>query len=151
MTARPSWWRFSCQSAKTLPLAARSERLMFAGMGEKALGNLDAHAQNLQLRVGVTMIAAALALAVLLLGLGAPAAYRGVLAFPLFFGTYGVYAGLTRTCGFTALRGMRLTESGPTPVADKAERCSHVRRGWQVIVASASIAVCATVLLVIAR
>jgi hypothetical protein len=120
-------------------------------MGAKAAGNLDARAQNTQLRVGVVMIAAALAAGVLLLGLGAPPAYRSFLAFPLFLGTYGVYAGLTRTCGITALRGLRLTESGPSPVADKAERRAFRRRGWQVICGSATIAATATLLLVLAR
>jgi hypothetical protein len=117
----------------------------------EAVGNLDLRAQNTQLRAGVVMIAVALAAAVILLRLGAPAAYRGFVALPLFFGTYGVYAGLTRICGFTALRGVRMTESGACPVADKAERTANLRRGLRAIGASASIAAAATALLVIAH
>ncbi len=124
---------------------------MFKGMGDRAAGNLDASAQNAQLRFGVVMIAAALATGVLLLGLGVPAGYRAFLALPLFFGTYGVYAALMRTCGFTAMRGMRLTESGPCPVPDKAEAKCFRRRGMQVIGGSATIAAAATLLLVFAR
>ena len=124
---------------------------MLIFMSSQAVGNLDLRAQNTQLRAGVVMIALALAAAVLMLRLGAPAGYRGFVAFPLFFGTYGVYAGLTRICGFTALRGVRMTESGACPVADKAERKAHLKRGLQVIVASASIAAAATFLLVVAQ
>ncbi len=120
-------------------------------MSEIALGNLDSRSQNAQLRIGVGMIAAALGVAVISLGLGVPAGYRALLGLPLFFGTYGVYAGLVRTCGFTALRGMRMTESGATPVADKATLAGYRHRGLQVIGGSAIISVAATLLLVIAR
>ena len=150
MTACVWRWRFSCQPPKARPLAPAKETLTFGGMGD-SVGNLDARAQNAQLRFGVVMIAAALALAVVLLGVGAPAPYRALLAIPLFLGTYGVYAGLTRVCGFTALRGMRMTESGPAPVADRSDLESHRRRGLRVLGGSATIALAATVLLLLAH
>ena len=115
------------------------------------VGNLDSRAQNAQLRIGVGMIAVALAVAVVSLSLDVPSGYRALLALPLFFGTYGIYAGLTRTCGLTALRGMRMTESGPTPVADKDALVTHRRQGYQVIGGSALISVAATLLLVLAH
>ncbi len=124
---------------------------MIHDMSEIAMGNLDSRAQNLQLRIGVGMIAAALAVAVISLGFGVPSGYRVLLGLPLFFGTYGVYAGLTRTCGFTALRGMRMTESGPVPVADKTALAAHRHQGFQVICGSAIISVAATLLLLIAH
>jgi hypothetical protein len=123
---------------------------MFVAMG-RAVGNLDAGAQNKQLRVGVVMIAVALAAGVLMLRLGVDPIYRVLLALPLFSGTYGVYAGLTRVCGFTAMQGKRRTESGTCPVADKTQMNDFRRRGMNVILGSATIAAAATALLVLAR
>lgn len=114
-------------------------------------GNLDARGQNTQLRFGVVLISFALAAAVALLWLGVAPGYRSFLAFPFFLGTYGVYAGLTRTCGFSALRGVRITESGTTPIGDKGELEVFRKRGWQVIGGSATIAAAATALLVLAH
>ena len=120
-------------------------------MAATALGNLDMRAQNTQLRFGVVVIAAALAIGVLMLALGAPPAYRALLGLPLFLGISGVYAGLTRVCGFTAMQGKRRTESGACPVADKKQLRDFRRRGMQVIFGSATIAIAATTLLVLAR
>ena len=120
-------------------------------MGEAMrAGNLDARAQNTQLRVGVAVLAVGLACVVALLQLGAPVGYRTLLILPFFMGVYGLYAGLIGTCGFTALRGMRLTDSGPVPVADRAEMAAHRERGLRVIGTSAVIATIATALLVFA-
>jgi hypothetical protein len=116
-----------------------------------ASGNLDVHSQNTQLRVGVVVVAVGLALAEGMLQLGAPTTLRGLLFLPFFVGTYGVYAGLTRMCGFTALRGQRITESGLKPVCDRAERMTYRNRGLCGIASSLLIAATATALLVFAQ
>ncbi len=123
---------------------------MFVSM-EPSEANLDTRAQNFQLRLGVVMIALSLGVAVALVRAEVGTAYRLLVALPMYFGTYAVYAGLTKTCGFTALRGLRMTASGPAPVADKAELAAQRRRGLRVIASSAAVAGLATLLLAVAH
>ena len=44
------------------------------------------------------------------------------LFFPFFFGAFGVFQGLLRTCPGLALRGMRDAGDGPEKIADAGER-----------------------------
>jgi hypothetical protein len=109
--------------------------------------NVDDRAQNVQLRVGVLAVSAALALAVVFANAGVGLAAHLAL-FPLFLvGTYGIGAGLWRVCAMTAMRGKRLASEGAEPVADRAEREALRRRGAKVIALSVLVSATATVLL----
>jgi hypothetical protein len=67
---------------------------------------------------------------------------------PVFFvGAYGICAGLSRTCGFVAITGKRLTATGTEPIADRNELAAVRRRGGFVMAISLAVAVIATVLL----
>lgn len=113
-------------------------------------GNLDAAAQDQQMRIGLLALAGALVVAILLAKSGASPAYRALAFLPFFFAANGVLAALYRVCGFTAMAGRRLTADGAEVVADRAELTGQRRAGLRVIVLSAALAALATSLFVIA-
>jgi hypothetical protein len=113
--------------------------------------NLDAHAQNVGLRAGIGVIAAALAVAVALQEIGAAAHYRLLLVPAFFAGAYGVQAALFGTCGFTALMGRRFSAGAPEPVANRAELAQLRRRGLAGIALSAAVSVLTGAVLVLAH
>jgi hypothetical protein len=82
---------------------------------------------------------------------GASAPVR-LLLFPLFFvGTYGVTAGLLKTCAFSAAFGKRRTQSGLQPIADARELAEIRRRGAVVFAVSFLVSITAGALLAVAR
>lgn len=113
-------------------------------------GNLDARAQDNQLRVGLVALAMALALTAFLARTDGASAYRWVVALPFFVAINGVLAGFYRTCGLTAFAGHRMTASGAEVVADRHELAAQRRTGLQVMGMSVALAVAATVLFVTA-
>jgi hypothetical protein len=114
---------------------------------ERGVVNLDGRAQNAQLRVGVGTLALGLAAAMAMKGLGAGVRMHAVLLPVLFVGAYGVCAGLSRTCVFTAITGRRLTAAGSEPIADRAELAAVRRRGAAVLATSLVVAVLGTAVL----
>jgi hypothetical protein len=58
------------------------------------------------------------------------------LFFPFFFGAFGVFQGLLRTCPGLALRGMRDTGDGPETIVDPAERRRTQLRALRVVIAA---------------
>ena len=113
-------------------------------------GNLEAHAQDTQMRMGIIALAVALGVATLLAKVSASPGYR-VLAFvPFLFASYGMLAALYRTCGLTAMAGRRITSDGSERVADRVELADQRRRGLRVIGGSLLLAATATSLLVFA-
>jgi hypothetical protein len=114
---------------------------------QRVVVNLDRRAQNTQLRVGVGTLALGLATAMAMKALGSGMRTHVVLLPVLFVGAYGLCAGLTRTCGFTAITGRRLTETGSEPIADRAELVAVRRRGAAVVATSLAVAVLGTALL----
>src|SRR5262249_55821493 len=111
-----------------------------AVMAGAAEGNLEGDVQNGQLRMGVLVFAGALALGVLLFQAGLGASARSVVFLPLFGGIYGICGGLYRTCTVCAVMGVRKTEAGVEPVADKSVRRALLRRGAQIVTVSAVLA-----------
>jgi hypothetical protein len=116
-----------------------------------SVANLGERAQNVQLRFGVTLLVVGLAasMAMRRLGAGGPAHW---LLVPFFLlGTYGIAAAMTRICGFTAILGHRLTETGREPIADRRELVAVRRRGALVMGTSVVVSLLAVLLLSIAR
>ena len=109
--------------------------------------NLDARAQNMQLRAGILVSALGVGAVVALNRLGVGLGTRALLVPVLFVGVYGICAGLTRTCGLTAIAGRRLTPTGTEPIADRAELSALRRRGAAVMATSLFVSVLATALL----
>jgi hypothetical protein len=109
--------------------------------------NLDERAQNMQLRVGILVSALGLGAVVVMKTLGAGVGMRALLVPVLFVGAYGICAGLSRTCGLTAMAGRRLTPTGSERVANRAELCALRRRGAAVMATSLFVSVLATALL----
>lgn len=109
--------------------------------------NLDGRAENAQLRVGVGTLAVGLAAAMAMNAHGAgPGPHLALI--PVFFvGAYGICAGLSRTCGITAITGRRITAMGTEPIADRNELAAVRRRGGKVVAFSLVVSVIATVLL----
>jgi hypothetical protein len=109
--------------------------------------NLDDRAQNAQLRVGVATMFLGLAVSVVLHKQGAsPLAHLALI--PIFLvGSYGMAAGLARTCGITALTGRRRTEHGPEPIADRRELAAVRKRGLAVIGGSLLLSIATALLL----
>jgi hypothetical protein len=109
--------------------------------------NLDGRAQNAQLRVGVGTLAVGLAAAMAMNARGAGPGSHLVLVPVFFVGAYGICAGLSRTCGFTAITGRRITATGSEPIADRHELAAVRRRGGIVMAISLAVALIATMLL----
>jgi len=109
--------------------------------------NLDARVQNAQLRVGIVVSGLGVGAAMVMNALGAGLGMHLLLVPVLFVGAYGICAGLTRTCGLTAIAGRRLTATGSEPIADRAELSALRRRGRAVLAASLLVSVVATALL----
>lgn len=89
--------------------------------------NLGDVPQDRRLRMGAASVALGLVLAVAMLKLGASPALRLLLTVPFFFGAFGLYQGLFRTCPGLAAQGLRDNGDGPTPIADPDE-LARVRR-----------------------
>ncbi len=113
-------------------------------------GNLEAEAQDTQMRVGIVALALALGVATLLARSGASPGYRALAFVPFFFAAYGVLAAFYRTCGVTAIAGRRITCEGSERVADRDELAAQRKRGLGVIGGSVLLAATATALLVAA-
>jgi hypothetical protein len=112
--------------------------------------NLDSRAQATQLRVGVVALAVALTVGALLAKTSIPAGYRAFAFLPFFFAAYGLLAALYRTCGFTAIRGRRLTNQGSERVIDPDALRAQRRLGTRIIMGSAALASAVTALLIVA-
>jgi hypothetical protein len=114
---------------------------------QRGVVNLDGRAQNTQIRAGVVTVALGLAAAMAMNALRVGLGTHLLLVPVLFFGAYGVCAGLARTCGLTAIVGRRLTATGSEPIADRVELAALRRRGALVIALSLLVSVLATALL----
>lgn len=110
--------------------------------------NLDATAQDGQLRVGLLALTMALGLAAFLDH--RHAWLRPVVFVPLLVGAYGVLAAFYGTCGIAAASGKRRTPLGDEPVADRRELASQRKMGALVVGLSFLIAAAATTALVLA-
>ncbi|MGD0674015.1 MAG: hypothetical protein ABSC94_01270 [Polyangiaceae bacterium] len=120
-------------------------------MSSRRADNLDDRAQNAQLRVGIAMIFVGLAASVAMHRHGASAA-RNLSLLPIFLvGAYGMAAGLSRTCGLTALSGRRRTAHGTEPIADRRELAAVRKRGMLLMLGSSFAAVVIALLLSVAR
>jgi hypothetical protein len=108
--------------------------------------NLDGRAQNAQIRVGVGTLAVGLAAAMAMNARGAGMGMHLALVPVFFVGAYGVCAGLSQTCGLTAVAGRRRTSTGTEPIADRSELAAVRRRGAKVVAVSLLMSVVGTVL-----
>ena len=113
-------------------------------------GNLDARAQDNQLRLGLVALAMALAVTAFLTRIEGASAYRWVMFLPFFVAANGVLAAFYRTCGLTAFAGRRMTAEGAELVADRAELSAQRRIGLRVLGLSVGLAGLATALFVTA-
>jgi hypothetical protein len=109
--------------------------------------NVDGRMQNLQLRFGVVVLALGLAAAMAMHGVGFGLGMHALLVPVLFVGAYGICAGLSRTCGLTAIAGRRFTAGGTEPIADRRELAALRKRGAAVLAISLFVSVIATALL----
>ena len=96
-------------------------------------GNLDSHAKEAQLRVGLIALAMALVVVAFLARSDAAPFFRAVVFLPFLVATNGVLAAFYGTCGLTALAGHRRTTDGAEVVADRAELAAHRRTGAWVL------------------
>jgi hypothetical protein len=113
---------------------------------EVQVANLETRAQNVQLRVGIVMVTAALVVGMVMDRLGAGRLSHLALVPMFFVGVYGLGAAILKTCGVTAFMGKRRTETGVEPVADRQELAALRRRGAALIGGSAVVAVAAAAL-----
>lgn len=113
-------------------------------------GNLDAHAQDAQLRVGLIALAMALVVAAFLARRDAATVYRALVFVPFVVAANGVLAAFYGTCGLTAFAGRRRTADGAEVVADRGELTAQRRTGVWVLSMSGAFAAAATALFVIA-
>ncbi len=113
-------------------------------------GNLDARAQDNQLRVGLVALAMALVVTALLARFEGASAYRWLIFLPFFVAANGVLAAFYRTCGITAFAGRRMTAEGAEVVADRTELSAQRRIGLRVLGMSVALAGLATALFVTA-
>jgi hypothetical protein len=110
--------------------------------------NLNARVQNAQLRVGIVLSGLGLAAAVAInKRVGAGLGMHALLVPVLFVGAYGICAGLSRTCGLTAMAGRRWTATGPERIADRSELAALRRQGAAVVAGSLLFSVLAAALL----
>ncbi len=96
-------------------------------------GNLGDRPQSGRLRGGVIGFGVAMVLAVVAMEEKAPRWMLFALFVPFFFGAFGVFQGLLRTCPGLALRGMRDTGDGPEKIADAGERRRTQLRALRVV------------------
>lgn len=113
-------------------------------------GNLDARAQDNQLRVGLVALAMALVVTALLARFEGASVYRWLMFLPFFVAANGVLAAFYRTCGITAFAGRRMTVEGAEVVADRTELSAQRRIGLRVLGMSVALAWLATALFVTA-
>lgn len=113
-------------------------------------GNLDAAAQDTQLRSGLIALATALVVAAALGHSSAGPGFRALVFLPFFVASYGVLAALYGTCGISAIAGRRITCQGTERIVDRAERAEKRAQGVKVLSVSFVLAVVATVLFVTA-
>jgi hypothetical protein len=114
-------------------------------------GNLEARAQDMQLRVGLVSLAVSLVVGSLLASGGVATSYRLLSFVPFFVAANGVLSALYQTCGFTAIAGRRITSEGTEPVADRDELAQQRARGMRVMLGSSLLAAVATSLLFLAK
>jgi hypothetical protein len=105
--------------------------------------NLGPADQDWRLRLGVGWFGISLVLAVALAKLGVAAPWRLLLALPFFVAVFLVTQALGKTCSFMAAKGLRASEDGPEAIADPNERAAVRRRGRQVVLMSAALALVA--------
>jgi hypothetical protein len=117
------------------------------GMPARGVANLDGHAQNRQLRLGVAVVSLGLVAAMVMRALGAGLQMHALLVPVLFVGAYGICAGLSHTCGVTAITGRRLTATGSERIADRSELAAVRRRGARVMATSLLVSLLAAALL----
>lgn len=113
-------------------------------------GNLDAAAQDTQLRAGLVALAMSLVVAAALGGSGTSPGLRALVFLPFFVAAYGVLAALYGTCGVSAIAGRRITCQGSERIADCGERSVQRARGLKVMGVSFLLAASATALFVAA-
>lgn len=107
--------------------------------------NLEAHGQNARLRMGLGMLAMALALSVVLVRADIDRLWRLALAVPFFFSAMGAFQGLYRTCPGMVMKGARELPAGREErVADPEELAASRRLAFRVTLASAGTALAAT-------
>lgn len=123
---------------------------MFPGMATTVEGNLEHQAQAFQLRLGVVFVGVGLLVAALV-RTSDSSALRLAAFLPLFLGSYGIIAGIEKTCGFTALARRRITDQGPERVIDPDEAKALRRTGIRVMLTSFGFAASASILLALAR
>jgi hypothetical protein len=99
-------------------------------------GNLGDRPQSGRLRFGVIGFGVAMVLAVVAVEAHAPRWALYGLFFPFFFGAFGVFQGLLRTCPGLAIRGMRDAGDGPEMIADPVERRHTQLRAIRVLVSA---------------
>ena len=107
-------------------------------------GNLDARAQDSQLRIGLVALAMALLVTAFLARIEGASAYRWLMFLPFFVAANGILAAFYRTCGITAFAGRRMTFEGAEVVADRTELSGQRRVGLRVLVISIGMAGLAT-------
>ncbi len=115
-----------------------------------SIGNLGDKAQNNRLRMGLIGLGLALLLAVVLVQLGVPTIARVGLFVPFFFGAYGAFQGLFRTCTYAASQNMLVTDAGEEKLLESRDRERTKRDAKMVMLGSVVTASMATVLCVVA-
>ena len=109
--------------------------------------NLADRAQLTQRRLGVAAVFLGLGAAIAMQRASMSGAFRVVLL-PLFVvGSYGLFAGVAKTCALTAFRGFRITECGLEPIADRRELAGVRKRGMRVVLTSIVVSILAVALL----
>lgn len=115
-----------------------------------SIGNLGDKAQNSRMRMGIVGVGVGLLSAVLLVQLGLPPAARLALFVPFFFGAFGAYQGLFRTCTYAASQDVRVTDGGEEKLLDSGDRERIRREGRKVMLSSLATATAATLVCVVA-
>lgn len=89
-----------------------------------------------RLRIGVGFLMLALLLAAMFEKLDLPVAHRLWLFVPFFLAQNAFFQAIYKTCGFSALRGVRMTPHGPERVADAQRRKAALRQGKKQLIYS---------------
>lgn len=106
--------------------------------------NLEAKGQNVRLRMGLIMLSVGLCLSVALSRPGLDPLWRLACFVPFFFGAFGAFQGLFRTCPVHVMKGSREQDSGVSPVIRSEERGCARRLARRVWIYSFSVASLAT-------
>ena len=95
--------------------------------------NLEVAGQNSRLRLGVAMLGIALAITVVLVQADVHRGWRAILFIPFFLAASGAWQGLFRTCPVMAMKGVRESSGGETPVCWGRDASAAKSAGWMVI------------------